>query len=155
MNIRLTVNAKPVTTEIPVNLTLCDLLRTLGYWSVRHGCETGDCGNCAVLVDGVAVNSCLMLAAQAEGKTVRTYESYEAAEELNPLREALLDFADPECNYCVSGMFLSLKALIDKIAYPTEEEVVDALSGHVCRCSKDALPVEGILEAVRRMRGRF
>lgn len=155
MKISLSVNSKTNTVEVPVSRTLSDVLRTQGFWSVRHGCETGNCGNCVVLVDGKAINSCIMLAAQAEHKEIETYEMFENNDELKPLKEALLDFADLECSYCVPGMFLSVKALIDKIPDPTEEEVVDALAGHICRCVKGALPVAPILDALRKMRGNY
>ncbi len=155
MKISLTINNKLTNIETPANRTLSDVLRTHGYWSVKHGCQTGNCGNCVVLVNGRAVNSCIMLAAQAEGKSVETFEHCESVSELQQLKVAIMDFADMECGYCVAGMFLSLKALIDKIPDPTEEEIVDALAGHVCRCVKEALPVDRILEAIRTSRGKF
>jgi len=155
MKISVNVNGKELTCEVPVNQALSDVLRAQGHWSVRHGCETGSCGNCVVVLDGRAVNSCIMLAGQANNKSIETYERYESASEYKPLKEALMDFIDIECGYCLPGMFLSLKALLDKIPDPTEEEIVDALAGHICRCVKDAHPVSRILEAIRQIRGEF
>jgi len=155
MKVKLSVNDKNTVVEIPASRKLSDVLRTQGFWSVKHGCETGDCGNCTVLVDGKAVNSCMMLAVQAEGKHIETFDFSEEEDKFKPLKNVLLDFADIECAFCVPGMFLSLKALVDKIPDPTEEEVVDALSGHVCRCVKYSLPIEPIIEAAKKIRGEY
>lgn len=156
MKITLTINnKKPKTFETPANLTLMEFLRAQGLWSVKHGCETGNCGSCTVLVDGVAVNSCIMLAAQADGKSIETFENIRHSTELNLLKETLMDFGDIECGYCIPGMMMSMKALLQQIPEPTVEELVDSLAGNVCRCTKSVKPVNAILEAVKKMRGKW
>lgn len=155
MRIRITINKKKRTFNIPPNRTLMDLLRSQGFWSVKYGCETGDCGSCTVLVDGLAVHSCLMLAAQADGKSVETYESLSTLENLDPLREAFVDFTADQCGYCVPGMIMSTKALLDKNPEPTEEEIRDAIAGNLCYCTGLVKPIEAIMEAVKKMRGNW
>lgn len=156
MKISLKINHKKAKTfEAPVNRTLMELLRAQGYWSVKHGCETGDCGNCTVIVDGLAVNPCIMLAAQADGKSIETYESIRHSAELALLKETLMDFGDIDCGYCIPGMMMSMKALLHKNPEPTIEELLDALAGNICRCTKSVKPVDAILEAVKKMRGKW
>lgn len=132
-----------------------DLLRANGFWSVRHGCENGECGNCTVILDGIAVNSCLMLAAQADGKKIETFEGISEGNRLTEIKEALMDFGDIDCGYCIPGMVMSLKALLDKIPDPTEEELFDALAGNLCRCTQSVKPVKALLEAIQKMRGKW
>ncbi len=155
MEVRLTLNNKQLKTDIPANQTLSDLLRAHGCWSVKKGCETGSCGNCTVIVDGKAVYSCLMLAAQAEGRSIETFELIEHATEFSPLKEILMDFGDMDCGYCIPGMMMAMKALFDKIPEPTEEEVVDMLAGTVCHCVRSVKPVESILDVFKKMRGKW
>jgi len=155
MKVSFKINGKKSAVEVPVNRTLSDVLRTQGFWSIKHGCEKGSCGNCVILFNGQAVNSCIQLTAQAEGAEIETYEKYEKSTEYKLLQEVLMDYVDIECAYCVPGMFLSLKALLDKIPDPTEEEIVDALAGHICRCIRDPLPVHQIYDAIKKVRGKF
>ncbi len=155
MKLSFTLNHKKKIFEIPPNRTLLDLLRSQGLWSVKHGCETGGCGNCTVVVDGKAIYSCLMLAAQAEGKRVETFESIRELKEYGFLKEVFMHYGDIECGYCVSGLMMSTKALLDSIVEPTEEEIVEALAGNVCRCTKKPLPIPYIMEATKKMRGKW
>lgn len=135
--------------EVEPSLTLANLLRAQGLWSVRHGCEDGRCGSCAVIVDGAAVNSCCLLAPQVAGKSIETLESIEKAESLGTIKEALMDFGDIDCGFCIPGMIVSVKALVDKIPDPTEEELFEALSGNSCHCTKSVKPVRAILKALK------
>ncbi len=155
MKISFSINNKPKSIDVPANRTLIELLHSLGCWSVKQGCETGDCGNCTVIVDGQAVYSCLMLAVQADGKSVETFENIQSAKEFAPLREVFMHYGDLECEYCLPGFMMSIKALLDVISNPTAEEIIDALSGNLCRCAKHALPVSEIAEAIQKMRGKF
>lgn len=151
MKVTLKINKKEKSFDIPANRTLLDLLRAQGHWSVKKGCETGDCGNCAVIVDGLAVNSCLMLAAQADGKAIETFESVSAPARDELMKESLMDFGDEECGYCIPGMSMSMKALVDKISDPTEEEMIDALSGNLCRCTQQQKPYRSLLKIIRNL----
>ncbi len=155
MRITLIINKKKKSFDIPPNRTLMDLLRSQGFWSVRHGCETGECGSCAVIVNGLAVNSCLMLAAQADGKSVETYEGLEGLKHLDPLREALVDFITHHCGYCVPGMIMSTKALLDKNPEPTEEEISETIVGNLCYCTNNAKPIASIMDAIKKMKGKL
>lgn len=155
MKIKLTLNGKSKKVDVPANRTLLDVLRAQGLWSVKHGCEWGECGSCTVLVDGLAVQSCMMLAVQADGKRVDTVESLATPSDMHPLQEAFLDHGVIHCGYCISGMIMSVKALIDKNPEPTEEEVRDAIAGNLCHCTNNVKPVEAIMRAVRRLRGKW
>lgn len=155
MKISLKINKKKLTLDVPPNRTLSELLRWQGFWSVKHGCETGDCGNCTVIVDGCAVNSCIMLAAQAEGKSVETFESIHNLSEIKLLQEIFMDFGEIDCGYCIPAMMMSMKALVQRIPDPTEEEVIDALAGNLCRCTTSMKPIENILDALRKMQGKW
>ncbi len=155
MDIRITVDGRALKADIPPNQTLSDFLRAHGCWSVKHGCETGECGNCTVIVDGRAVYSCLMLAVQADGKSVETFESVQKRSEFAPIQEILMDFGDMDCGYCIPGMMMAMKALIDRIPEPTEEEVLDQLAGTVCHCVRSVKPASALLEAVQKMRGNW
>jgi aerobic-type carbon monoxide dehydrogenase small subunit (CoxS/CutS family) len=155
MRVTLIINGKKKSFNIPPNRTLIDLLRAQGFWSVKYGCETGECGTCTVIVNGLAVNSCMILAVQADGKSIETYESLSLLENLTPLREALVELSTLQCGYCVPGMFISLKALLDKNPMPSEEEIRDAIAGNLCPCTNNAKPIEAITEAVKKMRGEW
>ncbi|MFQ5674372.1 MAG: (2Fe-2S)-binding protein [bacterium] len=155
MKIRLTINNRKKSFEVPANRTLMDLLRSNGFWSVKQGCENGDCGNCTIIVDGLAVNSCLMLAVQADGKRVETFEGIRDEKELSGIKEALMDFGDIDCGYCIPSMVMSLKALLDRIPDPTEEELVDALNGNLCRCTQSVKPIRALLAAIKKRQGEW
>ena len=155
MKIRLTVNNRRKSYDVPVNRTLMDLLRANGFWSVKQGCENGECGNCTVIVNGIAVNSCLMLAAQADGKTIETIEGLGKEGEYIEIKEALMDFGDIDCGYCIPGMVMSMKALLDKIPDPTEEELIDTLAGNLCRCTQSVKPITPLLEVIKKMQRKF
>ncbi len=133
--------------------TLLELLRREGYKGVKKGCETGDCGACAVLLDGRAVNSCLVLAAKVDGHTVVTVEGLEKNGELAPLQEAFLDTGAVQCGYCTPGMLIAATDLLAHNPDPSEEEIKEAISGNLCRCTGYVKQVEAIKLAVQRMRG--
>lgn len=136
MELSFTLNGSPVTVTSPANVTLLDLLRDrLGLTGSKKGCEVGECGACTVLLDGKAVNSCLVLAPVVEGRTVLTIEGVAQGDELHPIQRALVDAGAVQCGYCTPGMVLSLKALFDANPRPSREEVVTAISGNLCRCT--------------------
>ncbi len=146
--VNLRVNGSDYEVHIEPWKSLLDVLRVeLGYTGVKTGCEEGACGACTVLVDGKAVNSCLMLAAQAQGKDILTIEGLEGDKGLHPIQQAFVVHYATQCGFCTPGMIMSAKALIDKNPHPSEEEVRVALSGNLCRCTGYIKIVEAVLAA--------
>ena len=152
MTIRLTVNAESKEWSIAPGDLLLDVLRREGYFGVKRGCEKGECGACTVLVDGKPINSCLMFAAQADGRDVLTIEGLAHGDVLDPLQEAFLDHGAVQCGYCTPGMILNAKALLARNPNPTEDQVRDAMSGNYCRCTGYVKPVEAVLAAAKTAR---
>ncbi|SPF35818.1 Glyceraldehyde dehydrogenase small chain [Syntrophobacter sp. SbD1] len=134
--IRLTINDKDYEVAVDPNQTLVDLLRyDLGLTGTKKGCGMGDCGSCTVIMDGRPVNSCLVLAMQANGRTITTIEGLETHEGLHPVQKAFVEKGAIQCGFCSPGMILSSKNLLDKNPKPTEEEIRTAISGNLCRCT--------------------
>jgi carbon-monoxide dehydrogenase small subunit len=134
--IHLTVNGRAHKTIVEPNQTLLHVLReALGYLDVKNGCEKGDCGACTVLLEGKPVNSCLVLAWQADGCQVTTDAGLGTLEHPHPIQEAFADLGAAQCGYCTPGMVLATKALLDENPHPTDAEIRIALSGNLCRCT--------------------
>jgi len=153
MRISILINGERRSFEIEPSDTLLTLLRREGYKGVKKGCEAGDCGACAVLLDGRAVNSCLVLAAKADGRAVTTVEGLEADGRLSALQEAFLDAGAVQCGYCTPGMLIAATALLNRNPNPSEEEIKEAISGNLCRCTGYVKQVEAIKLAVKRLKG--
>lgn len=153
MELELRINGVVESVDVAVNETLLSMLRREGYCSVKQGCETGECGACTVLVDGVPRPSCVMLAGQAGGCTLTTVEWLRSAQRLHPLQQAFIEVGAVKCGFCTPGMLLSAYALLQKNAQPTEEEVRDALSGNLCRCTGYVKPVQAVMRAAAVLRG--
>lgn len=151
MELRLNVNGSAQRWTIAPGELLLDVLRRQGYFGVKRGCEKGECGACTVLVNGRAVNSCLMFAAQAEGADVLTIEGLAEGEKLHPIQEAFLDHGAVQCGFCTPGMALSAKALLDRCPHPTDAQVREAMAGNLCRCTGYLKPVEAVLAAASGM----
>jgi aerobic-type carbon monoxide dehydrogenase small subunit (CoxS/CutS family) len=149
MELCLQVNGESKHWTIAPGDLLLDVLRREGYFGVKRGCESGECGACTVLVNGKPINSCLMFAAQAEGCEVLTIEGVEQNGKLDPLQEAFLEYGAFQCGFCTPGMILSAKALLAERPDPTEVEVREALAGNFCRCTGYLKPVEAVLAAAR------
>jgi carbon-monoxide dehydrogenase small subunit len=148
--IRLTVNDRDYEVAVEPNTTLVDLLRIhLGLTGTKKGCDLGDCGACTVLLDGKAVNSCLVLAVQAGGRTVQTIEGLETAHGLHPLQQAFIEKGAIQCGFCSSGMILSAKELLERTPSPDEPEIRRAISGNLCRCTGYQKIIEAIKDAAR------
>ena len=152
MDIQLIVNGQPHQTAVPAGESLMDVLRRLGYKSVKNGCDRGDCGSCAVLLDGRAVNACLVFAAKADGHTIITAEALDHSGELHPLQSTSLDLGAVQCGFCMPGIFMLALDLLAVNPDPTEAEVREALTGNYCRCTGWVKPVEAILAAAEAMR---
>ena len=134
--------------------TLLDVLRDdVGLTGVKEGCGSGDCGACSVELDGRLVCSCLVLAAEAEGKEVSTVEGMESGETLHPLQQKLLDHAALQCGVCTPGILVAAKALLEKNPDPTEVEVRYWLAGNLCRCTGYDKIIRAVIDAAAEMRG--
>ncbi len=143
--LKMIVNGKAVEAMVNPTWTLLKVLREeLGLRGTKKGCERGDCGACTVLLDGKPVNSCLVLALQAEGKKVETIEGMGTAENLHPLQKSFIKNGAVQCGFCTPGMLLSALALLRKNPTPTRQEIRRAISGNLCRCTGYAKIVKAI-----------
>ena len=150
----LLVNGEQHAVVFPTHHTLLEVLREeCGLTGTKHGCELGECGACAVLVDGQPVLSCLMLAAEASGRRVETVEGLQDGNRLHPLQAAFADLGAAQCGYCTPGILMTAKALLDKTNPVTEEEIREALSGNLCRCTGYQKIIEAVSWAASTLRG--
>ena len=149
MKVTLNINSIKKTFTINPADRLLDTLRANGYFSVKHGCDTGECGVCGILLNGEIVNSCVILTAQAEGHRIETVEGLGSRSDLHPLQEAFVDAGAVQCGFCTPSQILSAKSLLDKKSNPTEAEIRDAISGVLCRCTGYNYPVEAVKIATR------
>ena len=150
--LRLTVNDQVHELAASPNATLLDLLRRdLSLTGTKHGCGEGDCGACVVLLDGLPVNACLVLALECEGRTVLTIEGVAQGNRLHPVQDAFLEAGAVQCGYCTPGMVLTALDLLQRNPEPTEADVRHAISGNLCRCTGYSKIVEAILLAAQRI----
>jgi carbon-monoxide dehydrogenase small subunit len=149
-SIRLKVNGVEHEVEVSPYATLLDVLREqLGCIEVKEGCGSGDCGACAVLLDGVAVTSCLVLARQADGSSITTAAGVGTPEQLDRVQKAFIDNGAVQCGFCTPGMIIAVKALLNSNPSPTREEVKFGLSGNFCRCTGYEQVIDAVLEAAK------
>ncbi len=148
--ITLNVNGDAHTLLVKGNTTLTNTLRDqLNLTGTKRGCELGDCGSCTVLLDGKPVDSCMILAVEADGREITTIEGVAAHGQLDAIQESMLNHAAVQCGYCTPGMVLSAKALLTRNPHPTEPEVREAIAGNLCRCTGYVHIVEAVLAASR------
>jgi putative selenate reductase molybdopterin-binding subunit len=160
MQISFSINNELKSFDVAPNETLLHTLRANGYFGVKHGCDNGECGACAVLVDDVPMNSCMLLASQVDGKYITTIESvgqvenqgWKQTEGLNPIQEAFVEVGAIQCGYCTPAMILAAKTLLDQTLTPTEEQVREAMSGVLCRCTGYVKPVQAVMLAAEKIR---
>ena len=134
--LRLTVNGEAHELYVEPKSLLMDVLRDhLGLTGAKRSCDTNTCGACTVILNGMAVHSCSILALQANGGEVLTVESLAEKTELHPLQKAFLDYGSVQCGFCTPGMLMSAKALLDKNHTPTKEQIKEAIDGNLCRCT--------------------
>ena len=155
MTINVTVNGEEKQFSIAPADILLDVLRREGYTGVKRGCGAGDCGACTVIVNGKAVNSCMMMAAQADGAEITTIEGLAQPDgTLHPIQQAFLDHGAVQCGFCIPGMVLSSKALLDDNPRPTEQEVRETVLGNLCRCTGYKKQIEAVMSLVEEKEGR-
>ena len=155
MKIEFRLNGEVTTVEAPADMTLLKLLREeLDLTGTKCGCEIGECGACSVILDGEVVNSCLMLAAQVEGRDVVTIEGIRGEEGgPNDLQEAFIEAGAVQCGFCTPGMIVAATVLLEKHGYPTREQIVEGISGNLCRCTGYQQIVEAVELTARRRAG--
>jgi carbon-monoxide dehydrogenase small subunit len=152
--VALRVNGEPVEVAFSPHKTLLEVLREdLRLTGTKHGCELGECGTCAVLVDGKPVLSCLFLGLECEGRHIETVEGMAGARGLHPLQKAFADLGAAQCGYCTPGFLLTAKALLEKKPNPTPGEIKEALAGNLCRCTGYIKIFEAVELAAAWMRG--
>ncbi len=153
--IQFNLNEDPISIEVEPHWTLLRVIRDeLGLTGTKEGCGEGDCGACTVLLDGRAVNSCLMLAVDADGKSITTIEGLAQGGELHLLQRVFLERGAVQCGFCTPGMILTAKALLDQKLNPTEEEIRLAIAGNLCRCTGYSKIVEAIQAAAEMQQER-
>lgn len=149
MKISLTVNGRAEEWDVPANETLLDTLRRNGLHGTKRVCESGECGACAVIVNGLAVDSCMQLAVQADGAEVVTIEGLEDGDRLHPVQEAFAANGAVQCGFCIPGMVITAANFLKQNPDPDEEEVRHVFVGNLCRCTGYKKPVEAVLTAAR------
>jgi carbon-monoxide dehydrogenase small subunit len=153
IHVTTTVNGDPAEFLADPQTTLLDALRDeLGLTGSKEGCGSGDCGACSVIVDGRLVCSCLVLAAEAEGRRIETIEGMAHGSELHPLQQKFLEHAALQCGFCTPGLLVAAKALLDANPDPTEEETRYWLAGNLCRCTGYDKVIRAVLDAAAEMR---
>ena len=154
VRIRLRVNGEPRELLAPPHHTLLEVLREeLGLTGTKHGCELGECGACAVLLDGKPVLSCLTLPLECEGREVTTVEGLAKDGTLHPLQQAFSELGAAQCGYCTPGFLLAAEALLRATPAPTRQQIAEALAGNLCRCTGYLKIFEAVELAAARMRG--
>jgi carbon-monoxide dehydrogenase small subunit len=153
--VKVTVNGRVYERLVEVRMTLADFIRQeLDLTGTHLGCEHGVCGACTVLFNSEAVRSCLMLAVQADGAELHTVESLADGDELHPLQRAFQDKHALQCGFCTPGFLMTARAFLEEKPLPTREEVREAISGNICRCTGYQPIVDAILQAAQDLRGR-
>lgn len=153
MKVSFTVNGRSHRAEIHPGERLLELLRRIGYPGVKNGCSNGDCGACAVLVDGRAVTSCLQFAAHLEGRAITTVEGLAGPEGLHPLQQAMLDTGGVQCGFCIPGILMTSVELLGANPDPTDEDIAVALAGNLCRCTGYVKQIEAVRLAAELLAG--
>ncbi len=154
IHVTTTLNGDPAEFLCEPQETLLDILRdNLGLTGAKEGCGSGDCGACSVMLDGRLVCSCLVLAAEAQGRTIETIEGMADGEKLHPLQQKFLDHAALQCGICTPGILVAAKSLLERNPDPTETEVRYWLAGNLCRCTGYDKIINAVMDAAAEMRG--
>ena len=148
--IQVTVNGSLECVEVPSHWTLLQMLRDkLALTGTKNGCSAGECGACTVLMDGEPVNSCMLLAVEADGAEIVTVEGLARDGQLDPLQTAFIEQGAVQCGFCTPGVLMTARALLDRNPHPSEEQVREALVGNLCRCTGYTRIVSAVLQAAR------
>jgi carbon-monoxide dehydrogenase small subunit len=151
--LNITVNGKDYELQIKPSANLLDVIREdLGLTGTKEGCGIGECGACTVIVDGITVNACLMLAMEAQGSRITTIEGLADGEKLHPIQQAFMDVGGLQCGFCTPGMILSTKVLLDATKSPTDEEIKKGLEGNFCRCTGYTKIIESVRTAANMLK---
>lgn len=148
-SITISVNDKKIHAEIPAPQTLLDFLRSNGIMSVKRGCESGECGSCAVLVDDEPRASCITLTLQADGKEVKTVDALSTRPDLSELQKRFIEVGAIQCGYCTPALLLLAEHYLNNALSPSEKELREAISGVLCRCTGYVKPVEAIKREIK------
>ncbi len=155
LTINVTVNGNSVSATAEPATSLLDFLRdTLNYKGTKLCCNTGECGACTIIFNGEPINSCVTLAADAHGAEITTIEGLADGDKLHPVQQAFIDTGAVQCGYCTPGYIMSVKVLLDRTKKPTPEDIEEAVSGNICRCTGYTKIVDAIYLAAERMAGR-
>ncbi len=153
IRVRLNINGQDRTWEVGPGEYLLDVLRREGYKGAKKGCDNGDCGTCTILLDGRPVLACMMFAAQAHGRRLLTIEGLGTPDKPHPIQQAFVETGAVQCGFCIPGMVLATKALLDEVPDPDEKAVRRALDGNLCRCTGYVKQVEAALLAAKKLKG--
>ena len=151
LTITLDINDRQLETSIAANQTLLEVLRGLQYFEVKSGCEKGDCGACAVLVDGVAVDSCLTFAATVDGQSITTVTGLGKGTDLHPLQKAFIEIGSIQCGYCTPGLIIAAQSMLSENLNPSDDDLRMGLSGNLCRCTGYTRVFDAIQSAAKVM----
>jgi carbon-monoxide dehydrogenase small subunit len=151
--ITVTINGENETVDVPSNVTLLQMLRdNLAFTGTKNGCMAGECGACTVLLDGEAVNSCMVLAVECDGREIVTVEGLAQDGVLDPIQQAIIDHGGVQCGFCTPGMLISARALLNRDPDPSEDAIREALVGNLCRCTGYLRIVDAVKDAALRQR---
>lgn len=151
MKVTFKLNGRGVDWDVAANESFLDCLRRHGLTGTKRVCESGECGACAVIVDGLALDSCLLLAPQLDGAEVVTIEGLEAGDALHPVEVAFAENGAIQCGFCIPGMVVTAANFLDQTPHPSEAEVRHVFNGNLCRCTGYKKPIEAVLNAARAM----
>lgn len=152
--ITLSVNGRDRNLDVPANATLLETLREHGYFEVKSGCEKGDCGACAVLVDGAALDSCLTLTWTVAGRAITTVAGLSARDSKHPLIESFETAGAVQCGYCTPGLILAAQSMLAVTPDPSDDEIREGLSGNLCRCTGYTKVFDAVREAAQTLRDK-
>jgi len=153
MKITFTLNDETLAMDVKEDIRLLDFLRDeLGLTGTKEGCGEGECGACTVIIDGKAVNSCLVLLPEIDGSEITTIEGLSKNGELDPIQKAFIDEGAVQCGFCTPGMIMSTKALLDRKVNPSDEEIMEAIEGNLCRCTGYYKILQAIRTAAENLR---
>jgi carbon-monoxide dehydrogenase small subunit len=152
--IKVNINGKEISMEVSPSETLLDALRRYGYKGSKKGCDSGDCGSCAVIFKGQSMVSCLMPAFMAHNSDITTIEGIGSVAKPHPIQEAFVEAGAVQCGFCIPGMIISTKNLLDKNPEPTDNEIKHALDGNLCRCTGYVKQIEAVKLAAKKLKNK-